>query len=60
MFFSPSGIESYLKNNKIKNELCFCIGSTTAEALNGITKKIILPEIPDIDLLIETVIAYSF
>lgn len=56
MFFSPSGIESYLKNNKIKNELCFCIGSTTAEALNGITKKIILPEIPDIDLLIETVI----
>lgn len=56
LFFSPSGIESYLKNNKIKNELCFCIGSTTAEALNGITTKIILPEIPDIDLLVETVI----
>ena len=56
LFFSPSGIESYLKSNKIKNEVCFCIGATTAEALNGITTKIILPEIPDIDLLVETVI----
>lgn len=56
LFFSPSGIESYLKENKIKNEVCYCIGATTAEALNGITTKIILPQIPDIDLLVETVI----
>jgi uroporphyrinogen-III synthase len=56
LFFSPSGVNSYLKNNKIKHELCFCIGNTTAEALIGITKKIILPEMPDIDLMVEMVI----
>jgi uroporphyrinogen-III synthase len=30
MFFSPSAVESYLTNNKIKNEICFCVGNTTA------------------------------
>lgn len=55
LFFSPSAVESYLKDNKIKNEICFCIGETTAEALKGITKNIILPEIPSTELLIEEV-----
>lgn len=40
LFFSPSGIKSYLLENEIKNEICFCIGNTTAEALHGITDKI--------------------
>lgn len=31
LFFSPSGVESYLKENTIKDETCFCIGETTAE-----------------------------
>jgi uroporphyrinogen-III synthase len=56
LFFSPSAVKSYLKDNKIKNEICFCIGKTTAEALKGITKNIILPEIPSTELLIEEVI----
>lgn len=56
LFFSPSAVESYLKDNKIKNEICFCIGTTTAEALKGVTKNIILPEIPSTELLIEEVI----
>ena len=25
LFFSPSAVESYLKDNKIKNEICFCL-----------------------------------
>lgn len=33
LFFSPSAVESYFKLNTIKNEICFCIGETTAEAL---------------------------
>lgn len=49
LFFSPSGVESYLKNNKIKNETCFCIGETTSSSLEKITKNIILAEIPTID-----------
>ncbi|MNJ99405.1 uroporphyrinogen-III synthase [compost metagenome] len=42
LFYSPSGIESYLKENTITIETCFCIGTTTAEALKGITKNIVI------------------
>lgn len=42
LFFSPSGIESYLKENTITTETCFCIGTTTAEALKGITENIVI------------------
>ena len=57
LFFSPSGIESYLKENKIKNETCFCIGTTTSSALNGITKNVIVATQPTIEDVIEEVIA---
>ena len=57
LFFSPSGIESYLKENKIKNETCFCIGTTTSSALEGITKNIISADQPTIEDVIEEVIA---
>ncbi|HEX9152885.1 MAG TPA: uroporphyrinogen-III synthase, partial [Flavobacterium sp.] len=56
LFFSPSGVESYLKDNKIKNELCFCIGTTTAESLNKTTKNIIIADQPSIEDVIEDVI----
>ncbi len=42
LFFSPSGIHSYLQQNTIKNQTCFCIGITTAAALNGITNNIVI------------------
>ncbi|MEM8521111.1 uroporphyrinogen-III synthase [Flavobacterium sp. PL12] len=57
LFFSPSGIESYLKDNKIKNETCFCIGTTTSSALEGITKNVIVATQPTIEDVIEEVIA---
>lgn len=53
MFFSPSGVESFLKDNKVKNETCFCIGNTTAAALEKATKKIIIAESPIIEDVIE-------
>lgn len=56
LFFSPSAVESYLTNNKIKNEICFCIGYTTASALKNITKNIVIPEQPTIEDVIEAVI----
>lgn len=49
LFFSPSGVESYLKGNKIKNEMCFCIGTTTAEALQNTTKNIIIANQPTVE-----------
>ncbi|UFH36301.1 uroporphyrinogen-III synthase [Flavobacterium acetivorans] len=57
LFFSPSGIESYLKENSIKKEICFCIGETTASALENVTKNIIIADQPTIEDVIEDVIA---
>ncbi|CAM3600607.1 uroporphyrinogen-III synthase [Flavobacterium chungbukense] len=56
LFFSPSGVESYLKENTIKKEICFCIGETTAEALSKITKNIIIADQPTVEDVIEDVI----
>ena len=56
LFFSPSGVESYLKENKIKKETCFCIGETTAEALEKVTKNIIIADQPSVENVIEDVI----
>lgn len=56
LFFSPSGVESYLKQNTIKKEICFCIGETTAEALHKITKNIIIADQPTVEHVIEDVI----
>jgi uroporphyrinogen-III synthase len=56
LFFSPSGVESYLKENKIKNEICFCIGETTASSLEKITRNIIVADQPSVENVIEDVI----
>ncbi len=56
LFFSPSGVESYLSENKIKKETCFCIGETTAEALFQVTKNIVIAENPSIEEVIFEVI----
>ncbi len=52
LFYSPSGVESYLKKNKITNEVCFCIGNTTAKALENITKKIVIADQPSVENVI--------
>ena len=56
LFFSPSGVESYLADNKLKNEICFCIGETTASALENKTKNIIVAEQPTIEDVIEVIL----
>ena len=56
LFFSPSGVESFLTNNKIKDEICFCIGETTAETLDKTTRNIIVADQPSVDNVIEDVI----
>ena len=59
MFFSPSAVESYLTNNKIKNEICFCVGTTTAKSLElNKVKNIVIAEIPTIEEVIVEVIEY--
>jgi uroporphyrinogen-III synthase len=52
LFFSPSGVESYLKDNKISNQTCFCIGTTTAEALENITNNVVIANQPTVENVI--------
>jgi uroporphyrinogen-III synthase len=59
LFFSPSAVESYLTNNKIKKETCFCIGTTTAKALElNKVKNIVIAEIPTVDAVVLEAIEY--
>ncbi len=58
LFFSPSAIQSYLKHNSITNQTCFCIGTTTAEALNGITTNVVIANKQTIENVIIQCINY--
>ena len=52
LFYSPSGVESYLQDNSIGFSWCFCIGETTATAVRPLTKHITVSPKPDADLLV--------
>ena len=58
LFYSPSGIESYLRENSISDEVCFCIGNTTAEALKDITGNIVVATKPSVENVIVQCINY--
>ena len=58
LFFSPSGVSSYIKEHKITNEMCFCIGSTTATAVEPFTKNIIVANQPSVENVIIQCIHY--
>lgn len=59
LFFSPSAVESYLKLNTIKNEICFCIGATTATVLeNKKIKNIVIASTPSIENVIAATIEH--
>lgn len=58
LFFSPSGVESFRKVNKIAGQTCFCIGTTTAEALKGITDNIVVANKPTVENVIIQCINY--
>jgi uroporphyrinogen-III synthase len=60
LFFSPSGIESYLFQNTIPNHATlFTIGNTTAKHLAAIcTNQIIVSPTPDKNILINTLIEF--
>lgn len=58
LFFSPSGVQSFLKENELQDEVCFCIGSTTAKALRGITNKVVTANQPTMESTIAKSIAF--
>lgn len=58
LFFSPSGVLSYIKENKITDETCFCIGSTTANTVKLYSNKIIIANQPTVENVIIQSINY--
>jgi uroporphyrinogen-III synthase len=49
LFFSPSGVQSFLKENVFRDEICFCIGSSTAKALRTVTQKVVTANQPTVE-----------
>ena len=49
LFFSPSGIRSYLLENTIENSTLFCIGETTAAEAQKHSKNIIIANKPTVE-----------
>lgn len=58
LFFSPSAVASYLKENSIKDAIAFCIGPTTAKSLDTCPVKTVIAETPTAERLILEVIKY--
>ena len=63
MFFSPSGVNSFLEKNSLENKTCFCIGTTTAKALENNPevsgyKEIAIASQPTVEHVISEVIKY--
>lgn len=58
LFFSPSAVESFLEKNTIEQQICFCIGTTTAEALEPYTNQIICAKKPTIENTLIRAISY--
>ncbi|MEN1783690.1 MAG: uroporphyrinogen-III synthase [Bacteroidota bacterium] len=48
LFFSPSGVNSYCQNNSLSGT-AFCIGNTTARALEAYTQNYIVAQKPTIE-----------
>ena len=52
LFYSPSGVESYLQTKSMGASWCFCIGETTATAVRPLTEHLTVSLKPDADLLV--------
>lgn len=56
LFFSPSGVESYINSNKAGNAIACCIGTTTATAANQFFDAVVIASKTTIENVIVTAI----
>ena len=56
LFYSPSGVESFTASNAIGGATAYCIGPTTAAAVQKHTKKYKIATSPDLEALVALVI----
>ena len=58
LFFSPSGVASYVQENSLENSVAFCIGNTTANEVKKYTSNIVVAPQATIESTIEELIRY--
>lgn len=58
LFYSPSGVQSYLLANNSLKPKAFCIGSTTANSASNYFKEVVVVEKPTIEAVIHKVNQY--
>ena len=56
LFYSPSGIKSYLINNSLNNSYCVCIGKTTSKYAHKYSNKVLSCNVPTIENVIHKTI----
>jgi len=55
LFFSPSGVESFLSKNTADKKVAYCIGETTANAAREYFEDVRVAKIPTVESVIELV-----
>lgn len=58
LFFSPSGIQSYIQENSLKNKTAFCIGNTTANEAKKHTRNVVIASQATVEHTISAAIHY--
>lgn len=53
LFFSPSGVESFLGSNQLQGATAICIGPTTAQAAKKHTDKFLIAESPSAEAVLQ-------
>jgi hydroxymethylbilane synthase len=58
LFYSPSGVESYLKENTANEIVAFCIGETTAKKAKDYFKNVVVSKLSTVESVIKSVNDY--
>jgi hydroxymethylbilane synthase len=58
LFYSPTGIESFLKENKATDITAFCIGDTTAKEANKYFKNVFVSKLSTVESVLKSVNEY--
>ena len=56
LFYSPSGIKSFMINNSLNNSYCVCIGQTTSKYAKRYSNKVLSCKVPTIENVINETI----
>ncbi len=58
LFYSPSGVESYLKENVANDIVAFCIGATTGEEAKKHFKNVVVSKLSTVESVLKSVNKY--